>query len=403
MVIADTSLTGASQGGAQTFLVDFCAGLVGCGWDVTVVTQAGSNRAAIGALRSAGVTVQADLWRPWAVPEDSARDLAAWTERVKPDVYVISLSPDGPWLALPLLDSRIVTMAVAHNDVGAFYAPLQHYAGFVDCAVGVSREVRRRIIDECGVPAARTHHIPYGVRSLTPPEIDARLSRRRLDAPLRIGYVGRVEQDQKRVFDFVPLLALLKEKNVPFVFDVVGDGGAREQLDREISALGLVEPTRFWGWLDRDAVRDRLAALDVLILLSAFEGLPVALLEAMGQGVLPIVTRIASGSPDVVRDGINGFLVPVGNIAQFGDRVSRVARDRQLRIRMGHAAWETASSYSIERMVEAYLSVIEATRLRGPRAPKAQAPYAIMASCRSRYPLWLRRLKARLLAAGRRF
>ena len=148
---------------------------------------------------------------------------------------------------------------------------------------------------------------------------------------------------------------LTQGREVPFVFDVVGDGGAREQLDRAISALGLAEPTRFWGWLDRDGVRDRLAALDVLILLSAFEGLPVALLEAMGQGVVPIVTRIASGSPDVVRDGINGFLVPVGNISLFGDRVSRVARDRQLRIRMGRAAWETASSYSVGRMVEASL------------------------------------------------
>jgi glycosyltransferase involved in cell wall biosynthesis len=403
MVVADTTLMQASQGGAQTFLMDLCAGFVGCNWDVAVVTEPGPNRTPIEALRSVGATVEEGLWRPWALPEDRAGRLSRWIAAVKPDAYVISLSPDAPWLALPLLDPEVVTISVAHNDVPAFYAPLHHYAVFVDCAVGVSLEIHRKIINECSVPSARARHIPYGVRSLAPTELDARLVRRRTpESPLRIGYVGRVEQDQKRVLDLLPLLAWLNERGVPFVIDVVGDGSARDPLARGIGALGLTERTRLWGWLNREAVRDRLAGLDVLVLFSAFEGLPVALLEAMGHGVVPIVTKIASGSPDVVLDAVNGFLVPVGDIAAFGERVSRLSRDRQLQIRMAHAAWETACDYSTERMVEAYQSVIETARHGGPRSPKPPGPHSIMASCRSRYPRWLRILKARLVALGRR-
>jgi glycosyltransferase involved in cell wall biosynthesis len=294
-----------------------------------------------------------------------------------------------------------VTVAVAQNDVESFYAPLRHYRPFLDCAVGVSREIHRKIVTDCGVAPTRAKHIPYGVRSLTPAQVSARISTRLPGSPLRIGYVGRLEQGQKRIFDLIPLLASLQRRAVDFTCDVVGDGGDRERLVRGVEALRLTRRPRFWGWLDGSAVRERLGELDVFVLLSSVEGLPIALLEAMAEGVVPVVTKIASGCPDVVQDGVNGFSEPVGDSEAFANRIQWLAENVEELARMRRAAWETASEYSTDRMVAAYASLLEAGSQAGERAPKPSGYYPVMPSCRSRYPRWLRAMKA-LLTAMRR-
>jgi glycosyltransferase involved in cell wall biosynthesis len=399
MVIVDTTLTQAVVGGAQSFLVDLCSGLVGRGWRVTVVTIPGPNAAVVKALRSRGAAVEDRAWRAWQLPEDRAGALASWMATAKPDLYLISISADVGWLALPLVPRQVVTVCVAHNDVEAFYAPLRHYEPFVDCAVGVSSEIHRRIVGDCGVPPSRARHIPYGVRSLAPADAAVRLSTERCGASIRIGYVGRLEQRQKRVLDLVGLLAALERKGVHFTCDVIGDGSDRELLAQGLGTLRLRNRPRFWGWLDSAAVRERLAELDVLVLFSSFEGLPVALLEAMGEGVVPVVTKIASGCPDVIRNGANGFLELVGDTAAFATRIDWLSRNGEQLIQMRRAAWQTARVYSIDRMVASYVSLLEPAGPQAiPRAPKPPGRYAIMPSCRSPHPRWLRTLKARLTA-----
>jgi len=140
---------------------------------------------------------------------------------------------------------------------------------------------------------------------------------------------------------------------------------------------------------------ERSSDLDVLLLLSDSEGLPVALLEGVGQALVPVVTRIASGNGEIVRDGVNGFLLPVGDVHGFADRLEELGRDGALLRKMKQAAWETSRDYTIERMVERYATSIEnqceesRTRIRPARA----MPYPVMPCCRSPYPRWLRKIK----------
>jgi glycosyltransferase involved in cell wall biosynthesis len=399
VAIVDTTMTQESVGGAQSFLVDLCCGLVSRGWKASVLTNAGPNASVVEALRSAGAAVEKEIWRAWELPESRAQALASWVATEQPSSYVVSISPDVGWLALPFISRDVVTVSIAHNDVEAFYAPLRHYIHFVDCAVGVSHEIHRRIVADCGVLPGRARHIPYGVRSLTPGQAAVRISRRPPGSPLRIGYVGRLEQDQKRVLDFVPLLAALKRRAVDFTFDVVGEGSHRGRLAQGLEALPLTRRPRFWGWLDGSAVRERLAELDILVLLSGVEGLPVALLEAMAQAVVPVVTRISSGCPDLVRDGVNGFLAPVGNSEAFAERLHWLWSNEGALRQMKRSAWEAARDFSLDRMVGSYASLLDTPgSWVGARAPKPSGYYPIMPSCRSSYPLWLRTLKARLTA-----
>lgn len=402
IAIVDTTLTQPSVGGAQSFLLDLCSGLVGRGWRVTVATAPGPNEAVAKALRSAGAAVEEQIWPTCLLPEDRAEALGLWTATARPDLYVISISPDVGWLALPHVPREVVTASIAHNDIEGFYAPLRHYGPFVDCAIGVSREILRKIATDCGVPSARARLIPYGVRSLSPAEAMARFADPS-GAPIRMAYVGRLEQDQKRILDLVPILAALERKEVSFTCDVIGDGRDRSRLVRRLGKLHLKKPPRLWGWLDGASVRERLAVTDVLVLPSSFEGLPVAMLEAMGQGVVPVATKIASGCPDLIRDGANGFLEPVGDAEAFAARIHWLSSNGEQLARMKRAAWETASTYSIDRMVASYMSLLESSATPGSsRAPRPNGHFEVMPSCRSAYPRWLRELKLRMAAGYRR-
>src|SRR5881227_2571698 len=284
VVIVDTTFTTPPTGGAHTFLVDLSAALVSRGARVSIVSQPGPDQAIGRALIEGGAEVTMNLWQRRHLPEEKASRLANWVNQERPDAYVVSASPDVGWLALPLLDSAIATFTIAHNDVGAFYEPLKHYHPCVDCAIGVSETIHQKIIRDCGVPDECARHIPYGVQPVALEQLDERGSE--LERPLAIGYVGRIVQEQKRVMDFVPLVRELMDRHVPFQLEIIGDGPDRSELERQLKATGLAEHVEFTGWLPPEKVKTKLGALDVFLLLSDYEGLPVALLEAMAHGVV---------------------------------------------------------------------------------------------------------------------
>jgi glycosyltransferase involved in cell wall biosynthesis len=398
IVVVDTTLTTPPTGGAQTFLVNLAESLVRKHHRFSVIAQPGAESTILSALRTVGAEVCLNVWSPSHLPEEKAHLLAAWVNNNGADIYVVSISPDVGWLALPLLDPSIATLSIAHNDVSAFYEPLKHYHPFVDCAIGVSEAIRRKLVDECGVPAERSASIAYGVRSLTSGEADALFAAPARNGPLRIAYVGRLVQEQKRVMEFVPLVVELVRREVDFELHLIGDGSARLPLETDLMRHGLQDRVKFWGWLGSSEVEQRLLDMDVFVLLSDYEGLPVALLEAMGHALVPVVTIIESGNLELVNNEHNGFAIPVGNIHSFAERLEQLSGDPERLVKMKQAAWQTGEGYSVERMTARYLSCFAETRARVTSRtyrPDLQAPYPVMPSCRSKYPLWLRKIKWR--------
>jgi glycosyltransferase involved in cell wall biosynthesis len=402
IVLLDTTLTTPPTGGAQTFLVDLTRSLLNRNYKVSIVTQPGPEARAIDALRRAGAELHTNLWSRRHLPEEKAAHLAAWLDANEVQIYIVSISADVGWVTLPLLDSAIATVSIAHNDVSAFYEPLQHYIPFIDCAVGVSRNIREKIMALGPLAANRARYIPYGVSSLLSSQIDelAELSSAS-EQVLRIGYVGRMVQEQKRVMEFVPLAEELVRRKVRFELHLIGDGSERPALEAAFKRAGLDSHVRFWGWLSSDQVREQLLQLDVFVLLSDYEGLPVALLEAMGHGLVPVVTRIESGNTQLVRDGENGFVIPVGEIQSCVDVLQALANDRSLLNQLKRAAWESVQDYSVQHSTDCYVECFDElvqaaqTKVRPGDLPE---PFPIMPSCRSPYPTWVRRIKARVLS-----
>jgi len=379
--------------------VDLCLRLVGKGYRTSVVTQHGPDQTLLRVLEHGGVDVQADLWHSSHLPEERARLLAEWVRKRDVEVYVISASPDVGWLALPLLDPDVATISVAHNDNNAFYEPLWHYHPFIDTAVAVSEEIQRKLVAG-GMAPERVRQIPYGVEPLSEAEIEDRCTRPRDSLqPLNIAYVGRVVQEQKRVLEFVPLAANLKSRGVAFQFHIIGDGNDREQLSRTFAASDAADCVKFWGWQTTEGVKDLLRRMDVFLLMSDYEGLPVALLEAMGHGLAPVVSRIASGNAQLVKNEENGYLVDVGDIEGFTNRLERLANSTSTLRKIQRAAWEMSLEYDVSRMVDRYIRCFEdarAARFSRDYRQRTGGSYPPMPSCVSRYPFWLRKIKYQL-------
>jgi glycosyltransferase involved in cell wall biosynthesis len=400
MAWVDTTMMQAPTGGCQTFLVNLGISLAHKGWEVHVVTEDGPETSIADRLTRGGVLLQRDLWARRHLPEERAGRLAAWVARTRMQAFGVSVSADVGWLALPLLDPMVGTLAIVHSDGPSFYSPLTHYSPFVDRAVGVSEETYARIVSDCGIPEARARRIPYGVTRLSYDEVCARWEQGPATSPLRIGYVGRIVQSQKRVLDIPPLVAELARRQVSFEMHILGTGAEASSLRADLEHRGVAGLVRLWGWLSPEDLTARLRRLDALVLFSEVEGLPLALLEGIGHGLVPVVTRTASGNAEVVRDGENGYLVGIGDIKAFADRLERLAWDGDERARLQQSAWRTSEQYSIERMTEQYEHSIGETVAglgASSRAPRPKGPYPLLPSCRSEYPPWLRRIKWWLL------
>lgn len=116
---------------------------------------------------------------------------------------------------------------------------------------------------------------------------------------------------------------------------VVGDGELRDQLKRQADQLGLTARVHFAG--ARRDLGNVLAAIDVFVMPSLWEGLPLSLVLAMGAG-LPVIASRVAGIPEVVQDGVSGLLVSPGDQAELADALVRVLTDDTCRVLLGQEA-----------------------------------------------------------------
>ncbi|MDP3143643.1 MAG: glycosyltransferase family 4 protein [Candidatus Omnitrophota bacterium] len=166
-------------------------------------------------------------------------------------------------------------------------------------------------------------------------------------------FVGMVAclKPQKNPADFIKSAQMILSAQPNTKFLLVGDGMLRPQLEKKIKENNLQENISILGW--RRDVNRILPQLDVLVLTSLWEGLPMVFLEAMACSK-PIVAYNVGGAAEVIKDGVNGFLVPAGDVEDFANKVSLLLEDKELRQNMGRMGKEMVSNemFSISFMVD---------------------------------------------------
>ena len=174
--------------------------------------------------------------------------------------------------------------------------------------------------------------------------------KRKLDIPedsLVVGTAGRLTPVKGPEY----LIHAAKEitaarQGVSFVF--LGDGELRDQLEAMVEQLGLKENVKFLGWWQD--VADVMSVFDIFVLPSLNEGMGRVLIEAMVLGK-PVVASSIGGIPDLVIDGENGFLFPVGDIEALVARIKDLLNDSGKRENMGNSGQRLAVKYSSDEMV----------------------------------------------------
>jgi glycosyltransferase involved in cell wall biosynthesis len=122
-------------------------------------------------------------------------------------------------------------------------------------------------------------------------------------------YSGRLWEHQKRASLVVESLIRACQRSEAITATLIGDGYSRGACEQQVQDAGLGDRIRFSGRLPFAGVQQILLQSQAILLMSDFEGLPVALLEAMAAGVVPVVRSIPSGIPEVVRQRETGLLV----------------------------------------------------------------------------------------------
>jgi glycosyltransferase involved in cell wall biosynthesis len=168
---------------------------------------------------------------------------------------------------------------------------------------------------------------------------------------LLIGVIGRLHP-AKGHSDLFAALARLRKDGLKPTCLVIGSGNSRDELEAESKKLGLTDQVVFTG--QRSDVPRLLAGLDILAMPSRWEGLPIALLEAMAMS-RPIVATRVSGIPDVIHDGDSGLLVPPSAPEALAEALRRLLTDPALRERLGKRAYTTMRErFDVARTAKAY-------------------------------------------------
>ncbi|MBL9000693.1 MAG: glycosyltransferase [Phycisphaerae bacterium] len=260
----------------------------------------------------------------------------------------------------------IAIVGWCHLDSAYDRAVLAHYEPCISRFITVSTATTTALTDAIpyragdiaripyGIPIADTlpHRAPLIVRSRAPARSRAHPRSSAARTP-RLLYVGRIEEGIKRISTLIAISDTLLRRGVPHELTLIGDGPAARDIDQAITTRPHITRLPPIGPHETAA---HYAAADFFLLPSRAEGLSLAMLEAMGQGCIPIVTAVRSGPADAFDDGISGLLVhdandPTQLADHFADTISHLllrATPRTLPD-MAAAAHAAARRFSIDR------------------------------------------------------
>jgi colanic acid/amylovoran biosynthesis glycosyltransferase len=330
-------------GGPMAWAVDLVRFLKSEGIDVTVLIlrNGGAEIGPIGRAcgRDAVPTVTLDTSKVEFL-EDQVEWILARCKAIGPNVLVANLVLPAMYASKFLRASGIKTIAVMHSDPSndIYYRDvldqlLSSHSFCPDIVVSVAEFIDRMILQNIDASHFRREVIACGCRPAT----------KTATAPkerLRLVYAGRLAIEQKRIHETTVALVQASQK-LGVCGTMCGDGPEREWVQKRLS--GNREVT-FAGQLSADELNLVLANHHVFVLLSEYEGMSIALTEAMASGLVPICMEGANGVSEIVCHSKNGLLV-----ADRGDGFLAAVESLQ-----NEATWERLSAAAIETVKGAY-------------------------------------------------
>lgn len=362
------------RGGVERIIESLASGLPARGFDVTVALARGARFHDPDRYRRAYPQLAAiEMPALTGTREERVRAVIDAVRTVSPSIVLNARVYDAfeALARLALRGSHVRNVVTVQAWEAGYIADLDLWRAWTDGIVTSGRMIARAATSIARIAPSRVRSIAGGVSAP---------SRRRIPSsgPLRIGYVGRIEQNQKRVLDLVEILDTIHARGIEFTFALAGDGPDRGRL---LDAIG----TRPWrqvvvdhGWLETDDLYERVyPELDVFLHCAAFEGVTIAPREAMVHGAVPVISRF----PGLETEGIflherNSLTFEVADVPAAAAHIGHLALDRALLERMSRDAaasqqGELSEDGAIDAWAAFFREILELPKMRGLEIPSA--------------------------------
>ena len=267
---------------------------------------------------SEGLPADRDVHFKYSLPIENVHAVLRRLARVIPRGPGVVVA--NGWIELALTsiyDSGRAVVAINHGDFDFYYDLAVRHQETIDAFVTYTNQMARRLRELLPHRQDSIFLLPYGVD--IPDSV-----RQPIGGRLRLLYVGRLAED-KGVFDLPLIDRRLRELGVDATWTVQGAGPDESRLRTAWSDRLDIQ------WTGQQSKADVLRLYerhDVLVMPSRGEGLPVALLEAGAAALVPVVSDLPSGIPEVVEPGVSGYRPAVRDIGGFADAIVLLDRDR---------------------------------------------------------------------------
>jgi glycosyltransferase involved in cell wall biosynthesis len=262
---------------------------------------------------------------------------------VKPDVIINNYNAVIQYI-LPLIPSRIKVVHILHNDTSDFYRVGaingNRMTGWIAPTQGIADHFNQYTH---GKYADKVTVISHGVKSVNKPI-------KKGSKFIEIIYAG-VLYEHKGVMILPEIIHRLEDLHIDFHFTIVGGGILRDWLAgqfRSDISKGIVEMT---GVISHDEVYQKMADADIFLYPTHLDAFGLVIAEAMMNGAVPVVTRLAGVTDNLINDGVNGFLIEQDNIEGFVSIVAQLSTNRNKLTELSEATYQRAiKALSIEQM-----------------------------------------------------
>ena len=213
--------------------------------------------------------------------------------------------------ALNYLNLKVTVSYIMHGDFKHYFNVIKHKSHKLSSIITVSDYLKNKIDNHFELED------DIKVRSIKFPVPEVESNFKTAVGAFQLIFVGSLT-DRKGVMSLVTITEGLDRKNVKYQLSIVGSGEKEESLKRAFEQNSKV---KFYGNLDHKSVFDLYKTHDIILLPSLGEGLPVVIVEAMKFGLVPMVSNLKSGIPELVAHNVNGFIVDLDHIEAYSEHI----------------------------------------------------------------------------------
>ena len=316
-----------SIGGPVTWLMSLLPYLKQTGFEVSclILFHKGSTGPLYEHLLKNDIAVHASSFL--SSTEDNIKWILDCLQKNTPHIFVPNLVVPAYYACKWTKKAGIKTIGISHSD-DPFYHAIQkefmdgHKSFRLDGMICVSKELEQQLLKSKNASKVKIKRIPYGV--IIP---DSKTTRD--DTSLRVIYVGRLAEQQKRISEVTRSFCKMTQKIKGVEAIIYGDGPDKINVENILNKQQIKTPVTLGGNIPPEQMTDKLLKAHVIVLLSDFEGLPISVLEAMACGVVPVCLDMRSGITELIKNGKTGYIVDDRD-EHFIETIKELKADNQI-------------------------------------------------------------------------